>query len=75
MKGDLLGTSPGILPIMARGGRCLGDCGLPSYTISSVLQKVEARRAKVFSGSLLRSSLPHQVGGGMAGTLESEARE
>jgi len=54
---------------MATGGRRLGDRGLPSYTISSVLQKVEARGAKVFSGVPLRPEPPHHAGGGMAGTI------
>lgn len=48
-EGGFVGPSPGILSIMATEGRFLGDRGLPAYTISPVLQKVEARRAKVFS--------------------------
>lgn len=46
MKGDLLGTSPGLDSIMVtRPHLQTGD--LISYTFSSALQKVEARGAKV----------------------------
>ena len=71
-EGGFVGPSPGIGPIMATGGRRLGDRGLPSHTISPVLQKVEARRAKVFFIGPLQHEPPHHAGGAMAGTIWRE---